>query len=470
MKKITTVILIFASTFFNLGNQCFAQFTKLHDFGNGLDGTNPTSSLISDGTFLYGTTTIGGTNSSGTIFKMKPDGTSYSQLFAFPSNGINGGNPHCDLILEGAFLYGTTVNGGINGFGIIFKIKPDGTGYAKIFDFNGINGSSPCSLISDGTFLYGMTSGNGLHNNGTIFKIMPDGSGYFKILDFAGSSNGAGPSGSLYFDGTFLYGMTADGGTGTGNYCSGSGCGVLFKIKPDGTGYSKLIDFNGTNGRDPYGSIIYDGTFLYGMTSGGSIGSGTIFKIKPDSTGYVKLLDFDFTANGGSPQGSLISMGSFLYGMTSYGGTNNDGAIFKIKFDGTGYAKLLDFSGTTNGKTPFGSLFSDGTALYGMTNIGGINNVGVVFKYALTTNEIAENNKANNFNIYPNPSNGTFTVDTKKNDYKLIITNILGEIVYQSEIKNPQSEIDLSKQPKGVYFVQMTYEDKNTFTKKIVLQ
>src|SRR3989304_4196426 len=91
-----------------------------------------------------------------------------------------------------------------------FKIKPDGTGYAKLLDFaDAANGNYPLgSLISDGTFLYGMTGGNGTNDLGTVFKIMPDGTGYAKLLDFADAANGSYPMGSLISDGTFLYGMT----------------------------------------------------------------------------------------------------------------------------------------------------------------------------------------------------------------------------------------------------------------------
>lgn len=63
---------------------------------------------------------------------------------------------------------------------------------------------------------------------------------------------------------------------------------------------------------------------------------------------YTKLLDFNVT-NGHEPQGDLILDGTFLYGMTSSGGTNNDGVIFKIMPDGTGYVDMLDFAGTSNG-------------------------------------------------------------------------------------------------------------------------
>lgn len=56
---------------------------------------------------------------------------------------------------------------------------------------------------------------------------------------------------------------------------------------------------------------------------------------------------------GSSPFGSLFSDGTFLYGMTKNGGINNKGTIFKIMPDGTGYVKLLDFDGATTGQYPF---------------------------------------------------------------------------------------------------------------------
>ncbi|TAL60006.1 MAG: T9SS type A sorting domain-containing protein [Bacteroidetes bacterium] len=359
---------------------CFSQYTKLLDFAGAADGRYPHGSLFSDGTFLYGTASNGGANDSGAVFKIKPDGTGYSKLLDL-SGAANGKYPYSALISDGTFLYGTTTDGGINDDGVVFKIKPDGTGYSKLLDFAGAaNGKTPYgSLISDGAFLYGMTYTGGTNNMGVIFKIKPDGTGYAKLLDFAGAANGKSPYSNLISDGTFLYGMTYSGGA--------NNLGVIFKIKPDGTGYAKLLDFTGiANGSNPTGPLFYDGTFLYGMTNfGGTNDKGVIFKIKPDGTGYANLMSFAGAANGRFAFGGLISDGTFLYGMTTYGGTNDDGVIFKIKPDGTGYAKLLDFTGIANGKTPYGSLIYDGSSLYGMTFYGGTYSYGVIFKYQICT-------------------------------------------------------------------------------------
>ena len=325
MKKLYTIILFaFVYTIAN------AQFHTILVF-NGTNGSNPYGDLIYDGTFLYGMTQIGGTptngcggNGCGVIFRIKPDGTRDSVLLNF--NSTNGATPFGSLIYDGTFFYGMTAAGGTNTDGVVFKIKPDGTNYAKLLDFNNANGMNPDgSLFSDGTFLYGMTRVGGTNNIGTIFKIKPDGTGYSDLLDFAGATNGSAPSGNLYFDGTFLYGMTQFGGTST--YCSAYGCGVLFKIKTDGTGYANLHNF-GFDGLEPLGSLISDGVFLYGMTQGGGgLGRGVVFRIKPDGTGYFQLHSFlGQPSEGMRPYGSLISDGIFLYGMTGYQAT-----IFKYQ-------------------------------------------------------------------------------------------------------------------------------------------
>jgi uncharacterized repeat protein (TIGR03803 family) len=467
MKRITILILLAI-----IGLSANAQYTKLLDFTGTANGANPGGSLISDGTFLYGMTYFGGTDSIGVIFKIKPDGTGYSKLLDF--NGTNGQYPSGSLISDGTFLYGMTYFGGTNGQGVLFKIMPDGTGYSKLLDFGGSIGGHPYgSLISDGTFIYGMTSGSGAHNYGTIFKILPDGTGYVDLLDFAGAPDGQYPYGSLISDGTFLYGMTVEGGSDS--------MGVIFKIKSDGTGYSKLLDFNGTNGAHPEGSLISDGTFLYGMTYyGGTDSIGVIFKIKPDGTGYSELLDFNST-NGGRPWGSLISEGTFLYGMASQGGSSDRGVVFKIKPDGTAYTDMLDFTeDAVHGNNPIGSLFSDGTFLYGMTQFGGTSTncssgCGVIFKYGLATG-IAENtaNKGTetDFSIYPNPVSDivTLNIDNMNNaDLTLNIYNAIGELVKSEMLKHNNQQINIGDLSNGVYMVTIKSKDF-TITKILIIQ
>ncbi len=465
MKNKIFLALFFCTTFYCAN----AQYTKLLDFAGITNGNNPQGSLISDGNFLYGMTVSGGTNNEGTIFKIMSDGTAYSKLldFSFYASGMN---PYGSLFFDGIFLYGMTNKGGLNGMGVIFKIKPDGSSFSKLFDFSDtVDGSNPyVSLISDGTFLYGMTNKGGTNNLGVLFKIMPDGTGDTVLLNFNGGVNGSYPTGDLFYDGTFLYGMTSQGGA--------YNRGTMFKILTDGTGYFKLIDFgSGVNGKYPLGNLNSDGTFLYGMTSqGGPANLGTIFKIMGDSTGYSILQDFSGFANGNHPRGSLISDGSFLFGMTTGGGINGNGIIFELMSDGSGYSKLMDFSGNSNAPNSFASLISDGTFLYGMTPDDGLNDMGTVFKFDFTTG-MTENIPQNIFSLSPNPSNGIFTLNSKITNGEISICNLLGETIFsewipsgQSTIKNQTSTIDLSNEANGIYFVNVK-TDKDTFTQKIII-
>jgi gliding motility-associated-like protein len=398
--------------------------TKLLDFGVGTNGRYPEGSFSSDGTYLYGTTSQGGTNNYGSLFKIKPNGTGYSTVLNF-DNSVYGSGPVGTPLLVDGFLYGLTFVGGTNLEGTIYKIKTDGTNYKKVYEFsktatgnypegnslitdgkyfygmlnNGglaqgtvfrlkdipenttilnftgvATGDTPTyvKLTCDGTTLYGTTSRGGTNDAGVVFKVSSDGASFTKLYDFGAAPDGERPFGSLLKQGTVLYGMTIRGGT--------TGDGTIFKINTDGSGYSKLFDFTAAStGSDPSGAVVSDGTYLYGVnSSGGTAGRGTIFKILPDGTGFVKL--HDFAANSGYPPAEPILIGTTLYGTTFYGGAANEGTIYKIETNGTGFTSIHDFI-FPSGLRPYGgALVYDGTYLYGMTEVGGTTDDGVIFK------------------------------------------------------------------------------------------
>ena len=336
---------------------------------NGTNGSNPYGSLISDGTYLYGTTYAGGVNSDGNLFKIKPDGTGYVDLFDF--NGANGSSPEGSLVSDGTWLYGMASNGG-QGNGLVFKIKPDGTGFKTLISFNGTNGSSPSgSLLFINDTLYGMTASGGAMSYGNVFKIDTSGATFVDLFDF-NNTNGNNPGGSLIYDGMYLYGTTGNGGI--------YGLGNIFKLKTDGTGFDTLTSFNstGTYGWGPYGSLLLINDTLYGTNENGGIYNlGTVFKLKTDGTGLNTLISFNGT-NGSDPSGSLIYDGTYLYGTSASGGANANGNVFKIKINGTGFVDMADFTNT--GANPHGDLLLQGGFLYGTASAGGTNNDGVVFK------------------------------------------------------------------------------------------
>ncbi|MDX2173295.1 MAG: T9SS type A sorting domain-containing protein [Bacteroidota bacterium] len=455
------------------------SISVLHDFGNNAaNGLTPKSTLISDGTFLYGTTYDGGnggSNNNGTIFKIKPDGTSYTVLYDFASYTSGQTRPNGQLLYDGTYLYGTSSGGGANGVGTIFKIKTDGTGYTILRSFavgSTSGGFLPYgSLVSDSTYLYGTTNSGGSSAYGAIYRIKPDGSSYGVIYNFTGTTNsGKNPYCSLVYDSGYLYGTTPTGGALNN--------GTVFKVAVNGTGYTNLINFannatssSTTTGSNPKGSLYYDGTYLYGMTQWGGLYSlGTMFRVKPDGTGYEKIHDFGSNSSDGAGPlyNNLIGDGTYLYGMTPSGGTAG-GIIFKIKPDGTNFTNLYNFS--TAGASPYGSLYFDGNYLYGTTYTDGIYGQGTVFRYLInpiTTNISSVENDNSFASVYPNPSNGDFEIISPNyRNATLRMYDVNGKLVL-SQLITDYAKINATNLTCGVYNVNII-SNQGSINKRVVI-
>ena len=487
MKKLITLLALA----FCLNGKAQTQ-TDIYDFAEtATSGAYSNGSLISDGTYLYGMTYKGGVNTYGTVFKIKPDGSDYIDLYDFAGNDTSGVYPNSSLYSDGIYLYGMTTEGGPNYVGTVFKIRSDGTGYADLYNFanNTTSGSNPPgSLISDGTYLYGVTSNGGAYSYGTIFKIKPDGTNYIDLYDFANdTTSGSNPSGSLISDGTYLYGMTTEGGVNTN--------GTVFKIKLDGTNYTDLYDFEDDtiSGAMPYGSLYSDGTYLYGMTTeGGPNYLGTIFKIKPDGTSYTDLYNFaGNTTSGSYPNGSLIGDGTYLYGMTQRGGANGDGTIFKIACYNPITISVNSGTVCTNGSFtlnpsgantytyapsgPIVTLNVSGTYSYSVT---GTDTNGCVSAPVISTLTVSSACFAgidrladidNQIIIYPNPNNGSFVIEPQNTLYNVHCTvyDVNGRVVL-TQIINGKTNIDASSLNEGVYNISLI-SNEGVVNKRLVI-
>ena len=370
-----------------LSRDSHAAYAQIHSFGLGADGAGPYAGLVqgTDGE-LYGTTHWGGASNVGTVYKIQTDGTGYALLYSFSSSGGDGNYPYSGLVQgsDGA-LYGTTYQGGASNVGTVFKIQTDGTGYALLYSFlsNRADGSNPFSGLlqgSDGA-LYGTTRSGGASGLGTVFKINPDGTGYALLYSFS-YVNGANPQGTLIQgnDGA-LYGTALFGGAW--------GYGTVYKINTDGTGCAPLHSFTdviGWDGSYPASGLIQGSdSALYGTTLyGGRIYSGTVYKINTDGTGYAQLSYF---AGGGFQvaAGLIQANDGALYGTTIGGGASSNGTLYKIKTDGSGYALLYSF-GSSNGDGYDSQTIpiqgSDGV-LYGTTRQGGANGGGSIYSYTI---------------------------------------------------------------------------------------
>jgi uncharacterized repeat protein (TIGR03803 family) len=230
--------------------------------------------------------------------------------------------------------------------------------------------------------LYGTTYSGAGAVRGTVFSIHRDGSGFTLLHRFTGTTtDGADPYSALIVgnDGR-LYGTTSLGGS--------SNEGTVFSIHPNGSGFQILHSFAATtnDAKQPYAGLIQarDGA-LYGTTQFGGISNqGAIFTLQTDASGYSLLHQFTGAAGDGSQPTAKLIEGSddALYGTTHFGGNTNLGTVFKLNKDGTAFSILHSFSGTIHdGAHPYASLIEgpDGM-LYGTTIEGGTADRGTVFK------------------------------------------------------------------------------------------
>ena len=351
-------------------------------------GANPDCGLAlgPDGNF-YGTTSAGGSNDLGTVFRVSPDGT-FTSLVSF--DGANGADPQAALTPGGdGALYGTTYTGGASNWGTIFLITTNGA-FTNLFSFIGTShpeqGANPAAaLVPDGAGnFYGTADYGGPFTNaieqgygyGTVFKLAGDGA--VTVPAVFSNTNGAHPSGGLVpgRDGNF-YGTTTWGGRGI----SGSfpGFGTIFKMSPAGV-LTNLYRFTGSDD----GGFIYAGLaqgrngFLYGAAfGGGANGYGTLFKIS--TNGDFTWLHAFASYESGSPVGGLMegSDGNF-YG-TTYGAYAGYGTVFRLSPDGA-FTNLIFFN-SVNGAHPEGVLLQGpDNNFYGTTSLGGANGLGTIFR------------------------------------------------------------------------------------------
>jgi uncharacterized repeat protein (TIGR03803 family) len=372
----------------------FAQaqtFSVLYAFTGGTDGGQPYAGLIVDNNGnLYGTTTEGGSGllgcpkGCGTVFKVDSGGNE-TVLRNFGETITDGASPlFGSLVRDNAGdLYGTTSFGGTDGDGTLFRLSPAGKETVLSFAGGAKGGFPYAGLTPDsaGNF-YGTTYYRGTgcppYGCGTVFKVSKTGK-QSVLYSFTGGADGGYLWDGVVLDNTGnLYGTTLNGGTS--NY------GTVFKVDPSGKKTVLHSFTEGQDGGDPYAGLIRDSAGnLYGTTSaGGTSGGGTVFKV--DSSGNETVL-YNFCSrslceDGQAPFASLaMDSAGNLYGTTYYGGFDlYYGVVFKL--DPTGKETVLyNFTGSGDGGLTYAGVVLDSAGnIYGTTPSYGANGFGTVFK------------------------------------------------------------------------------------------
>ena len=371
------------------------NYQQLASFGstNSL-GSNPVAPLVlgADGA-LIGVCAAGGASGLGGVFRVGTNGETHGMWHSFGRLVRDRSKSLAGVVIgpDGS-IFGTTQAGGSGGSGSVFKIDTNGL-FQIVHEFGTIPGDggnvvSGITVGMDG-ILFGTTASGGRFNSGTIYKLRPDGNGYAILHSFGdGTLDGLAPLAAplLGRDG-FLYGTTIDGGE------FNQFAGTIYRIMPDGSGYQVLHSFSFGDGYNPQAGLAQaaDGA-LYGVTSyGGGFDGGLLFRFSLGDTNYSPVFSFERGSGGKiganvQPSGVVTSPDGWLYGTTAYGGitsamaTNGLGTVFKLGTNGANYTVLRQFSGP-DGRNPSGAplLAPDGT-LYATTQFGGRLDQGTVFK------------------------------------------------------------------------------------------
>jgi uncharacterized repeat protein (TIGR03803 family) len=396
------------------------------------DGAYMYAGLILSGNILYGTAQAGGSSGSGTVFAVNTDSTGFTNLYSFTAlsypnyTNSDGANPVAGLILSGNTLYGTAEAGGTHGQGTVFAVNTNGTGFTNLYNFTGNgDGLNPVAgLVLSGNTLYGTAEAGGSSGYGTLFAVNTNGTGFTTLYTFS-ASDGGNPVAGLILSSNVLYGTTeTEFGLTSGTvFAFNTNNGVLTTLHS----FPALVSNTNTDGWEPMAGLILSGNTLYGTAYwGGSSGYGTVFAVNTDGTNFTVLHNFTSGSDDGAyPAAGLILSGNTLYG-TANGGSPGYGTVFAVNTNGTGFTNLYNFTGGDDGANPIAGLILGGNTLYGTAKSGAIEASlsGTVFSLSLPLPQL---------NITLSGTNVILTWPTNVTGFTLqSTTNLVPPVVWSS--------------------------------------
>ncbi|MBS1580738.1 MAG: hypothetical protein JST66_00910 [Bacteroidetes bacterium] len=363
---------------FNTSTNAYAQVGDLGaaGFDDMLGG------LMEDpaGTF-YGLVSAGGTGSGGALFRFVAATGVFTELFPF--NFSNGASPRGRLLkASNGLFYGLCNSGGTNSLGTLFSFDPATSTFVRRYDFGGAAGSAPLGTLTEiAGKLYGLCNAGGANGGGTLFEYTIATNTMVKKQDLT-VATGTLPENSLFkASNGRLYGSTSADGA--------NGLGTLFQYVPGTNTLTVLRDLSTADGSKPLADVIQASNgLLYGtLSENGQFGHGSLYSLDPATNAFTRLYSFD-GLQGGTPAGDLVQVtNGKLYGMCSEDGQFFNGCIYSWNITGATYTEEYDMQGTPPQGTLSESNLILGTdgLLYGTCTQGGTNNLGVVFRFNMTS-------------------------------------------------------------------------------------
>jgi uncharacterized repeat protein (TIGR03803 family) len=319
----------------------------------------------------------------------------YKVLYNF-TGGSDGAYPYYGSLVQdkSGNLYGTTYQGGSYGCGTVFKLTKSGTESVLHTFTCGSDGAYPLGgLALSGSTLYGTAANGGDYGYGVVFELNTKTGAQTVLYSFRSAPDGNYPWAVLVRDKKGnLYGTTYYGGS--------SDYGAVFEVVPKTKKETVLHSFDYSDGKNPFSGLTLNptGKILYGTAEeGGSSGSGcggygcgVVFSLTIKSATYTVLYNFTGSSDGGEPWGTLaLDPNGNLYGTTAAYGAQGNGTVFEVVPKTKKETVLYSFTGGVDGGTPWGGVMRDKKGnLYGTTILGGANSYGTAFELAKGTESV----------------------------------------------------------------------------------
>ena len=460
-------------------------------------------------TYFYGTTSEGGANGLGTIYRVDQNGQNFEKVFDFSTS--TGGTPFSGLTLaENGKLYGFTTTdgqivnpGAVGALGSFYEFDPVTENFAVIQYID------DKSAIGN-TFYNAPTKGNGnllyMASQNFEFDIVGVLSSYdvssqtFTVLDTFDATFGQPKSKLLLASDGDLYVTTSNGGANSE--------GAVVKFDVSGGVLSVLHSSDwAEEGANDYSNVQNNELFeasngaLYGSSFGGGINLslGMLYTINKDGSGYniIYSMSAGVSGEGFRPQGGFVENNGFLYSTTTQEDVENvnSGTIYTINLSNNthDFIYTLDLEGAH----PLGTFTISPNGRFYISCNGGPINSGSIMEYNVLNGAVTnrhtlapqdgikpmnnalafvdfnalgvdENVLTNlNISIFPNPVSDYLTIDNAGNNkiQKIDLYNTNGQLLYST---TSQETINFSSFESGIYFIQLEIDNQQIITKKII--
>jgi hypothetical protein len=451
------------------GNSQWAK--KYGDTGTGFSGANFVYSVTSGG-YIFGgqTNNLGPSVGNLEFFVTKTDDTGaieWSKTYGGMAYGsCNAVTPTAD----GGYVFAGGIAGGF-GSSDIYLVKTDGQGeilWAKVYGTNTIESAKYIHETSDG---------------GLVIAGYIGGVGDFLLMKTDGSGNvlWASAYGGNAHEGLNCAFATRDEGYLLGGYSDSFHPGMndidAYVVKVDSSGTLQWSKTWGRASSDEIYSIAdADSTgFLFTGYSSAVIGNADVLLINADLNGNIAMseaIGSPGVAEGGMYVRQLADEGSLILGLRGLGTVAFPIKVYAVRSDNQGVSGC-------NTQNPNFNVINPATVTAPVVfNVSSLDSSQDVFPFVTTittmdsllcaSDAVTEVTPQPNYSIYPNPTDGMFTVLSDEELSELVITNSFGEVVSRTTVQD-KAVIDLRGQARGIYFYTLSGKE-GIRRGKIVLQ